>query len=358
MFTMFIFSNQNAISLFVVLISSVSSYALAISPAEPSEVNEITRVKLSQLKDGATVPRIDVPVIHADISYENDDDKLYYEFEFSNTGTGTLRIDEVVASCGCMYTLLGKDRLEPGETSSIRIGFSDLDSDLKTQGVMLKTNDPRNPIINLSVTILTESSITVEPSPIIIGDFKGTSSFEVPFYISTNSKQQLVQIESIKILDDALDIVELNKGESKNGELGYAIIGTNYSGPQDYRSAILIETNGERFPLIEVPVVGKFEYKIASSPSRILGGVIRSGDEKSFMVQLKKDSNIDFSKVKAKVFDSRVKVELIQQDTVLDMFVTIVADERLGMFESKILVTDYNDSALSYISTQALIVAD
>jgi archaellum component FlaF (FlaF/FlaG flagellin family) len=46
------------------------------------------------------------------------------EITISNSGTTTLQIDNVEASCGCTVPVLTKDTLVPGETTTLKITFS------------------------------------------------------------------------------------------------------------------------------------------------------------------------------------------------------------------------------------------
>jgi hypothetical protein len=49
---------------------------------------------------------------------------VYYNFEFTNTGKTALKLDNVVASCGCTTPEWSQDPVEPGAASKIRVGYN------------------------------------------------------------------------------------------------------------------------------------------------------------------------------------------------------------------------------------------
>ncbi len=49
---------------------------------------------------------------------------VYYSFEFVNTGTSTLKLDDVHASCGCTTPEWSRDPIEAGATAKIRVGYN------------------------------------------------------------------------------------------------------------------------------------------------------------------------------------------------------------------------------------------
>jgi hypothetical protein len=47
-----------------------------------------------------------------------------YIFEIVNTGTETLKLDNVQASCGCTTPEWSRDPIEPGATAKIKVGYN------------------------------------------------------------------------------------------------------------------------------------------------------------------------------------------------------------------------------------------
>jgi hypothetical protein len=79
-------------------------------------------------------------------------EKVDYDFNFTNEGMYTLVIYSIKAECGCTATDLGKRKIEPGETGSIKVVFDPRNY----RGVVQKeltvyTNDPRSPETDIKV---------------------------------------------------------------------------------------------------------------------------------------------------------------------------------------------------------------
>ena len=93
-------------------------------------------------------------------------DPLKTKFEIKNIGDKVLVISEVKASCGCTSTNLGKNELNPGESTTI-------DVTLKTSGhvnnlhktIKINSNDPNNgqQIIHLKANVVALLQLTPTP---------------------------------------------------------------------------------------------------------------------------------------------------------------------------------------------------
>lgn len=74
-------------------------------------------------------------------------------FRFSNIGTSELRILSVDTDCGCTAALAADSTLAPGQSSSITVTFSTKTYEgFQQKIIVLKTNDPAEPRIDLLIT--------------------------------------------------------------------------------------------------------------------------------------------------------------------------------------------------------------
>lgn len=79
-------------------------------------------------------------------------------FDFINDGGQDLVIERIYASCGCTTTTAGNMVVKPGEPSEISVTFeADSAGKVKKQ-VIVYTNDPENPQVNLWITAEIEGS--------------------------------------------------------------------------------------------------------------------------------------------------------------------------------------------------------
>jgi hypothetical protein len=74
------------------------------------------------------------------------------EFRFTNTGNSTLKIGEIINTCGCTPFALAKKEYAPGESGTLKVGY--LSEQLRgqtTKQLIVHSNDRTNPEITLAV---------------------------------------------------------------------------------------------------------------------------------------------------------------------------------------------------------------
>lgn len=73
-------------------------------------------------------------------------------FEFKNTGQGILEIIDVKTSCGCTAAIPKKRKLNPGESSEIKVELDTTNRvGIMSRLITIKSNDPDTPEIYLTV---------------------------------------------------------------------------------------------------------------------------------------------------------------------------------------------------------------
>jgi hypothetical protein len=73
-------------------------------------------------------------------------------FTITNRGRSTVSILGVRTTCGCTAAEPGRDRLEPGESTTLEVRFEGKNAGDQTQFVRLVTDDPAGPIIAVRVS--------------------------------------------------------------------------------------------------------------------------------------------------------------------------------------------------------------
>jgi hypothetical protein len=74
------------------------------------------------------------------------------EFRFTNTGNNTLKIGEIINTCGCTPFALAKKEYAPGESGTLKVGYlSDQIRGQTTKQLIVHSNDRANPEITLAV---------------------------------------------------------------------------------------------------------------------------------------------------------------------------------------------------------------
>lgn len=139
----------------IVIFASLIAFA-SLSFAQQDE-SEITPAKdLSAEEDSVT----DADSVWAEIIFDkhtHNYGKISYagdgscEFEFKNTGTGPLILNNVKSSCGCTVPDWPKNPIKPGETSVIKVQYNTRRSGSFTKGITVYSNASENGTVRLII---------------------------------------------------------------------------------------------------------------------------------------------------------------------------------------------------------------
>jgi Protein of unknown function (DUF1573) len=126
------------------------------------------------------------PTIHFK-SLEHDFGKVHHgespsvEMAITNTGDETLKIRKLRSSCDCAHGVLGGRKIAPGETGiiSARIKTHGLRVGPYRRSLFVHSNDPRRPVVKLSLHFDVIRNISIEPPFLAISlrERKETVSF-------------------------------------------------------------------------------------------------------------------------------------------------------------------------------------
>lgn len=127
-----------------------------------------------------------------------------------NSGSDTLIITNVKASCGCTATLLSDKVLPPKKTTTLNIGFDSRGFDGTVhKTVTITSNDSTNPSLLIAFKANVVSLLKFEPSYIYFAQLRPDSIASLNITVKNNSKDP-VEIKSIqnKITGLKLDILQ------------------------------------------------------------------------------------------------------------------------------------------------------
>ncbi|MCA9019830.1 MAG: DUF1573 domain-containing protein, partial [Planctomycetaceae bacterium] len=169
-------------------------------------------------------PRISVEPTTYDFGTVNLFSSIHPKFELTNRGEGPLQIGKIRASRNEIYPKLGKQVLEPGESTVLEFEYR-LGSQRGSHEYTLKvqTNDPALRELQLQVTGKAVPLIATDPEPLVIpktaeeaavGTVLVTTKKDEPFHIvdsETSGKHVSVQIEPIEDGRQYKVIVTVNK---------------------------------------------------------------------------------------------------------------------------------------------------
>jgi Protein of unknown function (DUF1573) len=113
------------------------------------------------------------------------------QFSVSNAGDSPLVISKVETTCGCTGAVRGKERLEPGEKTTITVSYdsSGLSSGRKSQNVIIHSNDPRQPSLRLQIFANIIHLVSIEPTVLVKRLPKFQEHLSFPATAKNNTKQ-------------------------------------------------------------------------------------------------------------------------------------------------------------------------
>src|SRR6185295_5760287 len=89
-----------------------------ISPYDELVKNPMTADKAM---DTTNIPKLYFPESNYDFGSIAEGDSVIHEFHFYNRGNASLLITNVSSSCGCTIPKVYKDRLNPGDSSILKV---------------------------------------------------------------------------------------------------------------------------------------------------------------------------------------------------------------------------------------------
>jgi len=219
------------------------------------------------------------------------------EFNFTNTGDGTLEILEIEQTCGCTPSVLSKSAYAPGEKGSLKVGFySDTQLGRTSKPIYIYSNDEANPEVELSVQANITAKIDYEPKkldlmlnqpnancptitirsldnqPFSITSFKSTDGCITADYDPSIQARQFVlqpRIDTQKLerIMDGLFEIGLSHPETK-------IISGTFDAPPRFetspRSIMVHQANPQQLVVKKINVISNYneEFEIESAFSK------------------------------------------------------------------------------------------
>ncbi|HUV65071.1 MAG TPA: DUF1573 domain-containing protein [Sedimentisphaerales bacterium] len=144
--------------------------------AAPQQLNPNWFLQFEQLAEPAapvaavttpsvrTSPRISFEKVVHDFGFVSPETSSFWEFRFSNAGTGTLKIEEIEKACGCTLLSLDKTEYAPGETGTLGVRYlADSQFGPTTKQLWIHSNDPTNPEVMLAINATIAAKVDYEP---------------------------------------------------------------------------------------------------------------------------------------------------------------------------------------------------
>jgi hypothetical protein len=100
----------------------------------------------------ATAPQLYITETNVDLGNIRAKQSSVKEIVFTNVGKSVLEIRNIQGNCSCLVAAVDKERLNPGESGTIRITFTPEDrKGTQTKAVTVYSNDPQHPVQRVMV---------------------------------------------------------------------------------------------------------------------------------------------------------------------------------------------------------------
>jgi hypothetical protein len=229
--------------------------AVAIATSLFAGLSACTPVHVDPLVSGA--PRA-VPVAKSfDFGEVPPKTRVEHRFEIANRGDQILEIEPAGTSCGCTASLTAADTVVPGATGAVTVT---LDTEERTgprqAWVRVKTNDPLEPELHLSLHGRVAGDVVVKPELLYLGRVgpgeKGSGTVEVELTSAS------VGISSVRSLSERLQVRAERLAEPARGVRLFVTLP-----PQGTRGRIndriVIETSSKTQPEVEILVLASVD---------------------------------------------------------------------------------------------------
>ncbi len=198
-------------------------------------------------------------------------------FIIKNTGDEPLILTDIHTSCGCTSAYLDAKTVPPGKETFVEVTINLLGiSGLQISRTTLKSNDPANPDLKLTLQGNAISYVEIIPKQVFFPQTLGSEKAQTTADI-LSTQQTPFQIKSITSSQPWLtvtpSIIDKDKGHHR---LTFSI---PPGLPQGMNTAhIKITTDNPKFPEISIPVAIPISGLIAVSPQSIDLTLPRQGD--------------------------------------------------------------------------------
>lgn len=226
----------------------------------------------------ANAPRIEFESKLHDFGQVSQFTPSEHVFKFKNTGTATLKIERVHASCGCTAALASKDAVEPGQAGEIKVTFNSQDfSGEVHKSITVTSNDPNQTdvILQLKANVIADLVCT----PLAL-NFRELGAADAPAELlvkafSPSGKKFKVTAATPSVEFLKAEIIDPPKPQDPC-QIRVTVAGNPPAGV--FNATVLVQTDIEKAKPITVSVTGNVLSRTEVTPQKLFFGVVCSGD--------------------------------------------------------------------------------
>lgn len=210
---------------------------------------------------------------------------LKHRFKFKNYGKGTVAIQGVHSSCGCIVMEVEKGKeYKPQEAGTITIALDTTHyRGSITKTVTLLTNESKRPSRTLKLKVNIEEELTANPPIVDFGEVSSGALEEKKVVVKALKLKKPLEISSVTFDNDHLEVSSIKDGNDYvlrikvKPEFGSGFI----------KDTILVQNNSEHLSKLPILVRGHIIGPITYAPDYLDFGVVQKESNASKSIQLK-----------------------------------------------------------------------
>lgn len=201
-----------------------------------------------------------------------------HSFNFKNVGNSDLRIERVVAGCGCTAASSSMESIPPGQSATIKVDFNtDGFSGPKEKKVHVYSNSYENSEVSLSISGVVEREVMISPARILFENLvRGVEVAPKEFSVKINP-QSGKKISSVTSYSKFIKVEKVDSGDSGDSSTGqrYRVVVDPATPIGELRDRILINlVKGSATSSLSLPVIGKVTGSLALEPAQVSFGIV------------------------------------------------------------------------------------
>ncbi len=214
-----------------------------------------------------------------------------HTFLVKNTGTEVLTLRVESTSCRCAAKFLTRDSIGPGDVGKFEVSFRHKKGrdpvGNRALSVVLATNDPTRPTLRLGLKVLMVEVVDISPRTLDFGQVEPRALVRKEFTINCYRDKTTPKIVSV---ESSSPFLLVHRDPEETSETGHsyrceAVFDTSgLTG--EFISSLLITTDSEQVPALELPVRASLPLALKATPARILFGLIEPGEHPTKSVVL------------------------------------------------------------------------
>jgi hypothetical protein len=276
-------------------------------------------------------------------------------FKLRNVGKGTLNIETVRSTCGCIATLLSSKEVPPQGTAEVKVTFrSGIYEDEIRRTVYVHSDDPDEPIVKLAVKARIWSAVSLEPERLHFGKIEigETATGKVKVYpkekglkiTEVESSSEYLSAKLSKLTEEDKKDEEIAKDAlKKNGWILEVTLSREAEIGSLYGS-IRLHTNNPRNSIVSVPVQAYIIGEITLRPQVFGFGTVKKGATASREITVTKsrEKTLEILKVESDLPWLLTDVKVLEKGSKYEITAKVGPDAPEGRVRGKVTIHTNN----------------